>query len=76
MALSPDTLSAHLPSQSSQTLLLRTTLPHTSTPVSTLVDSGATDNFIDESLATLAATPQKLPLPICLTLFDGSSISA
>ncbi|KAG6875363.1 hypothetical protein C0993_009582 [Termitomyces sp. T159_Od127] len=76
MALSPDTPSAHLPSQSSQTLLLRTTLPHSSAPVSTLVDSGAINNFIDKSLATLAATPQKLPLPIHLTLFDGSSTSA
>ncbi|KAG6882957.1 hypothetical protein C0993_008498, partial [Termitomyces sp. T159_Od127] len=75
-SLFPDTSSTHLPSQSSQTLLLRTTLPHSSTLVSTLIDSGATNNFIDESLATLATTPQKLPLPIRLTLFDGSSTSA
>ncbi|KAG6864476.1 hypothetical protein C0993_008840, partial [Termitomyces sp. T159_Od127] len=75
MALSLDTPSAHLPSLSSQTLLLHTTLPHSSTLVNTLIDSGATDNFIDEFLATLAATPQKLPLPIHLTLFDGSSTS-
>ncbi|KAG6884673.1 hypothetical protein C0993_009054 [Termitomyces sp. T159_Od127] len=76
MALSPDTLMAHLPSQSSQTLLLHTTLLSPSTPVNTLVDSGATDNFINESLAMLAAMPQRLPLPICLTLFDSSSTSA
>ncbi|KAG6875020.1 hypothetical protein C0993_011192, partial [Termitomyces sp. T159_Od127] len=76
MALSLDTPSAHLPSQSSQTLLPCTTLPHTSALVSTLVDSSATDNFIDESLAILATTPQKLPLPIRLTLFNGSSTSA
>ncbi|KAG6867428.1 hypothetical protein C0993_002859 [Termitomyces sp. T159_Od127] len=75
MALSLDTPLAHLPSQSSQILLLHTTLPHFSTLVNTLVDSGATDNFIDESLATLAATPQKLPLSIHLTLFNGSSTS-
>ncbi|KAG6881950.1 hypothetical protein C0993_012427, partial [Termitomyces sp. T159_Od127] len=75
-ALSPDTPLAHLPSQSSQILLLHTILSHSSTPVSTLVDSGATNNFIDESLATLATTPQKLLLPIHLTLFDGSSTSA
>ncbi|KAG6884110.1 hypothetical protein C0993_001364 [Termitomyces sp. T159_Od127] len=76
MALSPDILSAHLPSQSSQALLLYTTLSSSSTTVNTLVDSGTTDNFIDESLVTLAAMPQRLPLPICLTLFDGSSTSA
>ncbi|KAG6882965.1 hypothetical protein C0993_008472 [Termitomyces sp. T159_Od127] len=75
MALSLNTPLAHLPSKSSQILLLRTTLPHSSAPNSTLVDSGATNNFIDESLATLAATLQKLPLPVCLTLFDGSSTS-
>ncbi|KAG6882792.1 hypothetical protein C0993_009147 [Termitomyces sp. T159_Od127] len=76
MALSLDTLSAHLPSQSSQTLLLLcTTLPASSAPVNTLVDSSAIDNFIDEFLAMLAAMPQRLPLPIHLTLFDGSFIS-
>ncbi|KAG6876688.1 hypothetical protein C0993_001199 [Termitomyces sp. T159_Od127] len=74
-ALSPDTPSAHLPSQSSQTLFLCTTLPHSSTPVNTLVDSSATNNFVDKSLATLAATSQKLLLSIHLTLFDGSSTS-
>ncbi|KAG6884128.1 hypothetical protein C0993_001123 [Termitomyces sp. T159_Od127] len=75
MALSSDTPLAPLPSQSFQTLLLHTTLPQTSAPVNTLVDSSATDNFIDKSLATLAVTLQKLPLPIGLTLFDGSSTS-
>ncbi|KAG6882977.1 hypothetical protein C0993_008429 [Termitomyces sp. T159_Od127] len=75
MALFPDTSLAHLPSQSSQTLLLCTTLPHFSTPVNTLVDSSATNNFIDKSLATLATTPQKLPLSIYFTLFNGSSTS-
>ncbi|KAG6876051.1 hypothetical protein C0993_005951 [Termitomyces sp. T159_Od127] len=76
MALSLDTSSAHLLSQSSQILLLHITLPHSTAPVSTLVDSSATNNFIDKSLATLATTPQKLPLPICLTLFNGNSTSA
>ncbi|KAG6867852.1 hypothetical protein C0993_010226 [Termitomyces sp. T159_Od127] len=75
-ALFLDTPLAHLPSQSSQILLLHTTLPHSSAPINTLVNSGTTDNFIDKSLATLATTPQKLPLPIHLTLFDGSSTSA
>ncbi|KAG6899326.1 hypothetical protein C0993_011203 [Termitomyces sp. T159_Od127] len=44
-------------------------------PGQSLIDSGATNNFINESLATLVATPQKLPLPIRLTLFNGSSTS-
>ncbi|KAG6864742.1 hypothetical protein C0993_008574 [Termitomyces sp. T159_Od127] len=76
MALSLDTLLAHLTSQSSQTLLLHTTLLSSSASVNTLVDSSATDNFIDESLAMLAAMPWRLPLPIGLPLFDGSSTFA
>ncbi|KAG6898444.1 hypothetical protein C0993_006840, partial [Termitomyces sp. T159_Od127] len=71
-----DTLLAHLPSQSSQTLLLHTTLSSSSTLVNTLVNSSATDNFIEESLVTLAAMPQRLLLPNHLTLFNGSSTSA
>ncbi|KAG6882758.1 hypothetical protein C0993_009268 [Termitomyces sp. T159_Od127] len=38
-------------------------------------ENDATDNFINESLTTLATTPQKILLPIHLTLFDGSSTS-
>ncbi|KAG6867336.1 hypothetical protein C0993_004224 [Termitomyces sp. T159_Od127] len=45
-------------------------------PVSTLVNSGATDNFINKSPAMLAAMPQRLPIPIHLTLFNSSSTSA
>ncbi|KAG6867309.1 hypothetical protein C0993_004619, partial [Termitomyces sp. T159_Od127] len=71
MALSLDTLSAHFPSQSSQTLLLHTTLP-----VNTLLNSSATNNFINKSMAMFAAMPWRLPISICLTLFDGSSTSA
>ncbi|KAG6883099.1 hypothetical protein C0993_007860, partial [Termitomyces sp. T159_Od127] len=74
-ALSSDTLLAHLPSQSSQTLLLRTTLPSSFPLINTLIDSGTTNNFIDESLAMLAAMPWKLPIPICFTLFNSSSTS-
>ncbi|KAG6884313.1 hypothetical protein C0993_012214 [Termitomyces sp. T159_Od127] len=74
-ALSPNTLSAHIPSQFSQTLLLHTTLPSSSSSVNTLVNSGAANNFIDKSLAMLAAMPQRLLIPIHLTLFDGSSTS-
>ncbi|KAG5720269.1 hypothetical protein E4T56_gene3343 [Termitomyces sp. T112] len=54
--------------------LLHTTLPFTNKPVPTLVDSGATDNFVDESLAALAPQPLRcLPAPIPLKLFDGDS---
>ncbi|KAG6895163.1 hypothetical protein C0993_010053, partial [Termitomyces sp. T159_Od127] len=66
MALTLDTLLAHLLSQSSQTLLLHTTLSFSSTLVNTLVDSSATNN-IDKSLATLAAQRQDLWLLVtCL----------
>ncbi|KAG5343942.1 hypothetical protein C0989_002127, partial [Termitomyces sp. Mn162] len=57
MMLAPDNPPAHLPSHSSTNLLLRTTLPFTDKPVPTLVDSGATNNFVDESLAALAPQP-------------------
>ncbi|KAG6876495.1 hypothetical protein C0993_002704 [Termitomyces sp. T159_Od127] len=74
-ALSLDTLSAHLFTQSSQTLLLCTTLLSFSALVNTLINSGATNNFIDKSLVMLAAMPWRLSLPIHLTLFDSSSTS-
>ncbi|KAG5722479.1 hypothetical protein E4T56_gene2867 [Termitomyces sp. T112] len=72
MILAPANPPVHLPSHSSTNLLLRTTLPFTTNPIPTLVDSGATDNFIDESLAVLTPHPlQCLPAPIPLKLFDG-----
>ncbi|KAG5726542.1 hypothetical protein E4T56_gene4661 [Termitomyces sp. T112] len=75
--LAPDNPPAHLPSHSSTNLLLHTTLPFTDKPVPTLVDSGATDNFIDESLAALTPQPLcRLPAPIPLKLFDGDSTPA
>ncbi|KAG5724402.1 hypothetical protein E4T56_gene15992 [Termitomyces sp. T112] len=75
--LAPDNPPAHLPSHSSTNLLLRTTLPFTDKPVPTLVDSGATDNFVDESLAALAPQPLcRLPAPIPLKLFDRDSTPA
>ncbi|KAG5337096.1 hypothetical protein C0989_010810 [Termitomyces sp. Mn162] len=58
MAFALDTLSAHLSSHSSHTLLLHTTLAFSANSIPTLVDSGTTDNFINESLAVL--TPQNL----------------
>ncbi|KAG5348707.1 hypothetical protein C0989_008830, partial [Termitomyces sp. Mn162] len=77
MMLAPDNPPAHLSSHSSTNLLLRTTLPFTDKPVPTLVDSGATNNFVDESLAALAPQPlRRLPAPIPLKLFDGDSTPA
>ncbi|KAG5724406.1 hypothetical protein E4T56_gene15985 [Termitomyces sp. T112] len=55
--LALDSPPVHLPSHSSTNLLLRTTLPFTPNPIPTLVDSGATDNFINEFLAALAPHP-------------------
>ncbi|KAG5333741.1 hypothetical protein C0989_004974 [Termitomyces sp. Mn162] len=75
--LAPDSPPVHLPSHSSTNLLLHTTLPFTTTPVPTIVDSSATNNFIDESLAALAPHPlQRLPAPIPLKLFDGDPTPA
>ncbi|KAG5723577.1 hypothetical protein E4T56_gene18117 [Termitomyces sp. T112] len=82
MILAPDNPPAHLPSHSSTNLLLHTTLPFTDKPVPTLVNSsdephGATNNFVDESLAALAPQPLCcLPAPIPLKLFDGDSTPA
>ncbi|KAG5350167.1 hypothetical protein C0989_012429 [Termitomyces sp. Mn162] len=53
MVLVPDNLLAHLPSHSSITLLLHTTLPFFNNPIPTLVHSSAMDNFIDKSLVVL-----------------------
>ncbi|KAG5732797.1 hypothetical protein E4T56_gene2760 [Termitomyces sp. T112] len=77
MILAPDNPPAHLPSHSSTNLLLCTTLPFTNKPVPTLVDSSATNNFIDEFLVALAPQPLcRLPTPIPLKLFDGDSTPA
>ncbi|KAG5333949.1 hypothetical protein C0989_004557 [Termitomyces sp. Mn162] len=77
MVLALDNPPAHLPSHSSTNLLLHTTFPFTHKPVPTLVDSGATDNFVDESLAALTPQPLRcLPALIPLKLFDGDSTPA
>ncbi|KAG5349619.1 hypothetical protein C0989_002716 [Termitomyces sp. Mn162] len=77
MILAPDSPPVHLPSHSSTNLLLHTTLPFTTNPIPTLVDSGATNNFIDESLAALTPHPlQCLPTLIPLKLFDGDPTPA
>ncbi|KAG6877185.1 hypothetical protein C0993_009533 [Termitomyces sp. T159_Od127] len=75
MALFLDTVLAHLTSQSSKTLLFCTILRSSSAPVNTLINSSATNNFINESLVMLAAMPQRLLIPIYLILFDSSSTS-
>ncbi|KAG6876001.1 hypothetical protein C0992_001481, partial [Termitomyces sp. T32_za158] len=42
--------------------------------INTLIDSGATDNFINEAWAALApGPPWRLLIPICLRLFDGNA---
>ncbi|KAG5735420.1 hypothetical protein E4T56_gene12784 [Termitomyces sp. T112] len=77
MILTPDNPPAHLPSHSSTNLLLHATLPFTDKPVPTLVNSGATNNFVDKSLVALAPQPlRRLPAPIPLKLFDGDSTPA
>ncbi|KAG6879019.1 hypothetical protein C0992_005846 [Termitomyces sp. T32_za158] len=77
MVIAPDTPSILLPSHSLQSLLLCTTITPSKETINTLIDSGATDNFIDEAWAALApGPPRKLPIPICLCLFDGNASSA
>ncbi|KAG5349366.1 hypothetical protein C0989_004356, partial [Termitomyces sp. Mn162] len=77
MVLTPDNLPAHLPSHSSTTLLLCTTLPFSNNPIPTLVNSGTTNNFIDKSLAVLAPYLLRcLPAPIPLKLFDSNPTPA
>ncbi|KAG5720011.1 hypothetical protein E4T56_gene6863 [Termitomyces sp. T112] len=58
MVLALDNPPAHLPSHLSTNLPLRTTLPFTDNPISTLVDSSATNNFIDESLVLHSTNPR------------------
>ncbi|KAG6872759.1 hypothetical protein C0992_009359, partial [Termitomyces sp. T32_za158] len=74
--IAPDTPSILLPSHSSQSLLLRTTITPSKETINTLIDSGATDNFIDKAWAALApGTSRRLPIPICLRLFNGNASS-
>ncbi|KAG5715683.1 hypothetical protein E4T56_gene465 [Termitomyces sp. T112] len=75
--LAPDSPPVHLPSHSSTNLLLYTTLPFTDNSVPTLVNSGTTNNFIDESLAALTPHPlQCFPASILLKPFDGDPTPA
>ncbi|KAG6881421.1 hypothetical protein C0992_001120, partial [Termitomyces sp. T32_za158] len=77
MVIALDTPSILLPSHSSQSFLLRTTITPSKETINTLIDSGATDNFIDKAWAALAPRPpRRLPIPICLRLFDRNASSA
>ncbi|KAG5724955.1 hypothetical protein E4T56_gene12433 [Termitomyces sp. T112] len=73
MVLSPD----NLPSHSSHTLLLHTSFSFSANFIYTLIDSSATNNFIDKCLAALIPQYlQHLPTPILLKLFDSDPTSA
>src|SRR5882724_9932687 len=70
-------ISAALTSHSEVLFLISLTLPGLSDPVSALIDSGATSNFLDSSLA--ASPPfvlEPLDRPIALCLFDGKPATA
>ncbi|KAG5349688.1 hypothetical protein C0989_002367 [Termitomyces sp. Mn162] len=74
--LAPDTLPAHLPSHSFHTLLLHTTLPFSAYSIPMLVNSSATNNFINKSLVALAPHHlQHLSTLILLKLFDSDFTS-
>ncbi|KAG6896408.1 hypothetical protein C0992_008450 [Termitomyces sp. T32_za158] len=76
MVIAPDTPMILLPSHSSQSLLLRTTITPSKETLNTLIDSGATDNFIDKAWAALTPGPRwRLPIPICLHLFNRNTSS-
>src|SRR5882724_10164751 len=70
-------ISATLTSHSEVSFLISLSLPGLSDPVSALINSGATSNFLDSSLA--ASPPfvlEPLDFPITLCLFDGKPASA
>ena len=65
-------LRSGLVSRSDVSFIVHITLPDHPDPVPTLIDSGATSNFIDAQLATrIPTTQQSLAQPIALCLFDG-----
>src|SRR5882724_9768150 len=70
-------ISAALTSHSEVSFLIPLTLPGLSDPVSALIDSGATSNFLDSSLATSPPfVLEPLDHPIALCLFDGKPATA
>jgi len=63
---------AVLTSQSQTSFIVNLHLPMISDPIPTLVDSGATSNFIDSKLTSQAQLIRSsLPSLIALSLFDG-----
>src|SRR5882724_8974689 len=70
-------ISAALTSHSEVSFLISLTLPGLPDPVSTLINSGATLNFVDLSLAALPPfVMEPLDRPITLCLFDGKPATA
>src|SRR5882724_3657455 len=70
-------ISAALTSHSEVSFLIPLSLPGLSDPVSTLVDLGATSNFLDLSLATVPPfVLEPLDRPITLCLFDCKPVTA
>src|SRR5882724_6311239 len=68
---------AALTSHSEVSFLISLTLPGLSDPVSALIDSGATSNFLDSSLATFPTfVLEPLDRLIALCLFDGKPATA
>ena len=65
-------LHATLTSQSEMSFLVSLQLAGIPNPIPTLIDSGATLNFIDSTLAMMSIfVPAALAQPITLCLFDG-----
>ncbi|RDB26468.1 hypothetical protein Hypma_006052 [Hypsizygus marmoreus] len=60
-------------SHSPRSFILRVKTSHYEHPINALVDSGASENFVDKSLTTLPTT--RLETPINLQLFDGNATS-
>src|SRR5467141_2020669 len=70
-------ISTALTSQSEVSFLVLVQVPGLSDPVSSLIDSGATSNFLDYSLAiALKFVLEPLDLPVALCLFDGKPMTA
>src|SRR5882724_4672812 len=70
-------ISAALTSHSEVSFLISLRLPALLDPVSALIDSGATSNFLDSSLAAFPPfVLEPLDCPIALCLFDGKPATA
>src|SRR5882672_13450 len=70
-------ISTALTSHSEVSFLVLVQIPGFPDPVSALIDSGATSNFLDSSLAKLPLfVTEPLDRPIALCLFDGKPTTA